>query len=382
VVTPFPIAVDPEAWRDLRGRLERTRWPDAIAGSGWERGADLTYVRELARYWRESFDPRRWESELGRFAHFRTSVEGLGIHFLHARGHGPRPFPLVVIHGWPGSFLEMLDLIPRLCDPAAHGGSAEDAFDVVVPSLPGYGFSDRPAAAGFSNARTADLLATLMGRLGYERFGAQGGDWGAGVATWMALRHPGRLGGIHLNYVPGSYRPHVGPHDAPLTDAERAFEAESGRWYAEEGAYAHLQATRPQTAAFALADSPAGLLAWIVEKFRDWSDCGGDVESRFSKDKLLDNVTLYWMTETIHSSMRFYYESKRTPLRLAPGERVGVPCALARFPAEAPSPPREWVARGYDLRRWTEMPRGGHFAAMEEPDLLAQDIRAFFRALR
>jgi pimeloyl-ACP methyl ester carboxylesterase len=381
-VTPFHFELDAEIWRDLRTRLARTRWPDTVEGSGWQRGADLAYVQELAAYWRERFDPVRWQHDIGRPAQFRATVDGFGLHFIHERGRGPRPFPLLVVHGWPGSYLEMRELIPRLTDPAAHGGAEEDAFDVIVPSLPGYGFSDRPTSAGMSNARTADLFAALMGQLGYDRFGAQGGDWGAGVATWMALRHPTRLAGIHLNYIPGSYRPHVGPDDPPRAEDERAFEAARDRWYEEEGGYAHLQATRPQTLAFGLTDSPVGLLAWIVEKFREWSDCGGDVERRFSKDRLLDNVMLYWVTGTIHSSTRLYYESKRAPLRLAAGQRVDVPCGVARFPVEAPSPPRAWVARGYDVRRWTEMPSGGHFAAMEEPDHLAADVRTFFRGLR
>ena len=381
-MTPFRAAIGEAVWRDLRARLERTRWPDAVAHSGWERGADVRYMQDLARYWRDEFDPDRWHERVSRFAQFRASVDGFGLHFIHERGRGPRPFPLLITHGWPGSFLEMARLVPLLTDPAAHGASPDDAFDVVVPSLPGYGFSDRPTEPGMSNARIADLFAGLMTSLGYARFGAQGGDWGAGVSTWLARRHGERVTGIHLNYIPGSYRPHVGADDPPLSAEERAFQAECARWYDVEGAYAHVQRTRPQTLAFALNDSPVGLLAWIVEKFRDWSDCCGDVERRFTKDELLDNVTLYWVTGTIHSSTRLYYESRATPLALGAGERVGVPTALARFPAEAPSPPREWVERGYLLRRWTEMPRGGHVAAMEEPALLAEDIRAFFRELR
>jgi pimeloyl-ACP methyl ester carboxylesterase len=231
------------------------------------------------------------------------------------------------------------------------------------------------------NRRIAGLWAQMMTLLGYERFGAQGGDWGAGVSTWLALDHPERLLGIHLNYIPGSYRPHVAP-DAPLSEAERSFLAERDRWVEEEGAYGHQQMTRPQTLAVGLNDSPAGLAAWIVEKVRAWGDCDGDLERRFDRDWLLTNLTLYWVTETIHSSMRLYFESRRTPLRLEPGQRVPVPCGVAFFPKEAPMPPREWVERGYDVVRWTPMPRGGHFAALEEPALLAEDIRAFFRALR
>jgi pimeloyl-ACP methyl ester carboxylesterase len=274
----------------------------------------------------------------------------------------------------------MLKILPLLTHPAAHGGREEDAFDVVVPSLPGYGFSDRPSARGVGNQRTADLWAALMSRLGYERFGAQGGDWGAGVSSWLARRHPERVLGLHLNYIPGSYAPSLA--GAPPSPAEQAFVEDKERWFERDGGYAHVQITRPQTLGIALNDSPAGLMAWIVEKFREWGDCDGVLERRFTRDELLANVTLYWVTQTAHSSFRFYYESMRTPLRFEAGERLTPPCGVAVFPLEAPSPPREWVERVYDVRRWTVMPSGGHFAAMEEPERLAEDIRAFFRPLR
>jgi pimeloyl-ACP methyl ester carboxylesterase len=381
-LVPFRVKVPEEALEDLRRRLARTRWPDQIAGSGWEYGADLAFLRGLTEYWRDGFDWRAQEEAVNRLPQLRVDVEGVGIHVVRQPGRGPRPLPLLITHGWPGSFLEMMTVLPRLADPAAFGGDPQDAFDVVVPSLPGYGFSDRPAAPGMSNQRIADLWAGLMSALGYERFGAQGGDWGAGVSTWLAVQHPQRVAGLHLNYVPGSFQPPIGPGQPELSEAERAFLKERSRWWREEGGYAHAQATRPQTLAVGLNDSPAGLLAWIVDKFRAWSDCGGDVLSRFTRDELLANVTLYWVTETIHSSMRLYFESQRALLQFEEGQGVPVPCGVARFPLEAPSPPREWVARVYDVRRWTEMPRGGHFAAMEEPELLVDDIRAFFRPLR
>jgi pimeloyl-ACP methyl ester carboxylesterase len=378
----FHVHVSDAALDDLRARLRGTRWPDALPGTGWERGTDLAALRDLCDYWERGFDWRAREAALNRQAHFRTVVDGVGIHFVHERGRGPRPLPLVMTHGWPGSFLEMTKVLPLLTDPAAHGGAAVDAFDVVVPSLPGYGFSDRGEAPGLSAARVAELWLGLMDALGYARFGLQGGDWGSSVSTWIALEHPERVSGLHLNYVPGSYRPFVDAASPPLTAAERQFLADKERWNEEEGAYGHLQATRPQTLAFALNDSPAGLAAWILEKFRSWSDCNGDVEARFTKDELLTNISLYWFTGTIHSSMRLYYESSRKPLQLRAGERVRAPTAVARFAREAPSPPREWVARGYDLVRWTEFPKGGHFAAMEEPELLAADVREFFRDRR
>ncbi len=248
------------------------------------------------------------------------------------KGRGPRPLPLVITHGWPGSVFEMLRLVPLLADPAAHGGSAQDAFDVVVPSIPGYGFSERPRSPGMSNAAVADLWIEMMGQLGYPRFGAQGGDWGAGISTWMARNAPERLIGLHLNYIPGSFRPWV-EGEATLSAEERGFLSDKADWSEEEGAYGHVQATRPGTLGIALTDSPAGLAAWILEKVRAWADCDGDVEARFSLDELLANVTLYWVTNTAASSLRLYRESKLTPLQLGPGERIRVPMGFARFPA-------------------------------------------------
>jgi pimeloyl-ACP methyl ester carboxylesterase len=367
----FELPYSEPAVEDLRRRLAATRWPDEIPGAPWERGVDLGYLRELCAYWREKFD---WKAQIGKLAawdHFRyisgdTSSDAR-VHFLHARGKGARRTPLILTHGWPGSFLEMLKIVPLLTDAG---------FDVVAPSLPGFGFSDRPTKQGMNTFRIAELWAGLMDELGYPRFMAQGGDFGASVSTILGLRYADRVAGIHLNYIPGSYRPALDAA-AVLAPVEETFLADLDRWYSEHGAYAHLQRNEPQSPAYALNDSPAGLAAWIIEKFRNWSDCGGDVESRFSKDELLSNVTLYWMTQTISSSFRLYNETKRAPLQFAPGEYVRIPCAIARFPKEAPFPPREWVARGYNIERWTEMPRGGHFAAAEEPALLAADIAEF-----
>jgi pimeloyl-ACP methyl ester carboxylesterase len=275
----------------------------------------------------------------------------------------------------------MLKIIPLLADPASHGGDPSQSFDVVVPSLPGFGFSDRPTQPGMNTWRIADLWAGLMTELGYERFAAQGGDFGASVSTILGLRHADRVLGVHLNYIPGSYRPHL-EAGAMLDHIEQSSLDDSDRWYVDSGAYAHLQRNTPQTAAYGLNDSPAALAAWIIEKCRDWSDCDGDVERRFSKDELLTNVTLYWMTETIHSSCRLYYETKKAPLQFKPDEKVRVPCAIAHFPREAPFPPRRWIERGYNVQQWTEMPRGAHFAAAEEPELLARDIAGFFHNLK
>ena len=381
-VSPFTIAVPDAALQDLRRRLAETRWPQQVASAGWDYGVELDYLRELVEHWLARFDWRAEERALNRLPHFSARVSGSRIHFIHERGSGEAPLPLVITHGWPGSFLEMLDVIPRLAHPERFGGDERDAFDVVVPSLPGYGFSEAPSERGMDPAKIASLWVELMRGLGYERFGAQGGDWGASVSTRLGLAFPEALVGLHLNYIPGSYRPWLGAGAAPLAELERAFVESAERWYESEGGYAHVQATRPDTLGYALSDSPVGLLAWILEKLRDWADCDGDVERRFSKDTILTHVTLYWLTGSIASANRLYYEAKRNPIHLAKGERVRVPTGIAHFAKEAPAAPRPWVERGYDVRHWSELPRGGHFAAMEEPELLVEDVRSFFRPLR
>ena len=381
-IQPFSLPYSQAAVDDLRARLAQTRWPDEIPGSGWEYGADLKWMKQICAYWKDQFDWKAQIDGMSRFQHFRyTSENGLGIHFIHERGKGPSPLPLVISHGWPGSFLEMLKVIPMLTDPAAHGGDPKDAFDVVVPSLPGYGFSDRPTQRGMNSFRIAELWVGLMSELGYRRFGAQGGDWGANVSTALGLRHPEHMVGVHLNFSPGSYMPFLEP-GAAISAEEQRFLKHVARWERNLGAYEHIQDIEPQTVAYALNDSPAGLAAWILEKFRDWADCDGDLRRRFTDDELLSNVTLYWMTQTIHSSCRLYYEVARTPLNFQKGDYVSVPCGIAHFPKEDPFPPRSWIERGYNIQHWTEMPNGGHFAACEEPALLVNDIREFFRPLR
>lgn len=381
-VEPFTVRIPQTTLDDLQARLARTRWPDEIVDSGWEPGANLAYMKQLVMYWQTQFDWRVQEKLINSFKHFRASIDGLNIHFVHERGRGPSPLPLIITHGWPGSFLEMLKIIPLLTDPANYGADPADSFDVIVPSMPGYGFSDRPVRPGMNAFAIADIWLRLMEGLGYQRFAAQGGDWGASVSTCLGFAYPGNVVGIHLNYIPGSFKPYLGPGVSDLSEAEQEFLADNELWWQSEGGYAHVQRTKPQTLAYALTDSPAGLAAWIVEKFREWGDCDGDVEKRFSKDELLTNVTLYWVTETIHSSTRLYHESARRPLHFGNGARIQVPCGVAKFLKEAPFPPREWVERCYDVQRWTEFPRGGHFAALEEPESLASDIRAFFRPLR
>ena len=377
-IQPFQVAVPEEVITDLRERLERTRWPDEVAGAGWEYGTNLGYLKELVGYWEDRFDWRAQEAAMNRFSHYRADIGGFGIHFIREEGRGRDPVPLLLLHGWPASFLQMVKIIPLLADPVAHGGDGTNSFELIVPSLPGYGFSDRPGERGMTVGRVAKLIHRLMTEeLGFSRYGVRGSDMGAGVAARLALSYPESVVGIHLSGT----SPYFGETPPDLTDAEKAFLRRAEAWRMAEGAYAMLQATKPQTLAYGLTDSPAGLAAWIVEKFRSWSDCGGDVESRFTKDELLANVTLYWVTGTINSSTRLYYETMHAPWPNA-GKRVEVPTANAMFPKDLVPGPREWEERQFNITRWTGMPRGGHFGEMEEPELLAEDIRAFFRGLR
>ena len=378
----FSIQVSDAVLRDLDRRLDATRWPDELEDTGWELGSNLAYLRSLAEYWRHGFDWRREEATLNQLPQYRIALDGLHIHFVHACGKGPAPLPLIITHGWPGSFVEMAKLIPLLTDPASHGGRAEDAFDVIVPSLPGYGFSDRPRERGMEPRKIAALWARLMRELGYERFAAQGGDWGSAVSIALGLDHADRMIGIHLNYIAGRFLFGGALNQPPQNEMGRAYFEELRGWWDAEGGYSHEQGTKPQTLSYALNDSPVGLLAWIIEKFRTWSDCEGDVERVFTRDELLTNVMIYWVTETIASSARLYYETRQQPLDLSPANRIKPPVGFAVFPREIPIPPRELAERGLNVARWTTMPKGGHFAAMEEPQLLAEDVRAFFRELR
>jgi len=382
-ITPFKVEVAEHILQDLRERLDRTRWPDEIAGSGWDYGSNLDYIKELVEYWRTTFDWRSQERLINSFPHFKTDIEGLGVHFIHEKGKGPNPMPLVITHGWPGTFFEMHRIIPLLTDPSSYGGDAKDSFDVVVPSMPGYGFSDKTVEPGVDVSAVAGMWAKLMVEdLGYQRFAAQGGDWGGAVTSKLAFSYPQNVIGIHSTFVYPRLTPYMGPGSRGLSEAEEAHLKQWNDWTASEGGYGHIQGTKPQTLSYGLNDSPAGLAAWIVEKYRTWSDCGGDVESRFSKDILLTTATIYWVTQTINSSTRFYYENRRKPWNMAKGEGSDVPCAIAVFPYEINGPPREWAERFHNVQRWTVMPSGGHFAALEEPTRLVEDIRDFFRVLR
>ena len=373
----FDVEID-----DLRRRLRASRWPSATPSEPWQQGTDTTWLRELVRYWAESFDWRAAERGMNQQPQFIADVNGQRVHFVHQRGIGPRPYPLVITHGWPGSFFELHALAERLRDPAAFGADPNDAFDVVIPSLPGFAFSPAPATAGTSAFQVADLWASLMRGLGYQRFGAQGGDLGAGVSVALASRHSPVVDGIHLNFLPSSYEPAIEATDSPITIAEQNYLREKAEWAALEGGYAHMHGTKPHTLAASLNDSPTGLAAWIGEKFRAWSDCDGVIESRFSKDELLTNLSLYWYTQSIGTAIQMYWENRLQPMRFTPGQRVLPPVGFAHFPKEINHPPCEWLERVFTVAQWTDMPRGGHFAAMEEPELLAADIRSFFRRFR
>ncbi len=385
-VESFEVHVPQATLDDLRERLIRTRLPPKDDAADWDAGMSPAYLNELVSYWRSQYDWRAHEAHINRFSHFRAKVEGTTLHFLHERGRGDDPLPIVLTHGYPDSFLRFLKLIPRLTDPAAHGGDPRDAFDVVVPSLPGYAFSDGSDKAG-ATFDVGDLWHRLMtDALGYQRFGAHGGDWGSTVTEHLARSHSESVVGIHLTDVPFW---HAFQKPTDPSPAEEKFLARIEQFQTHEGAYAMIQGTRPQTLADGLNDSPAGLAAWIVEKFQRWSDCEGEVEKRFTKDELLTQVMIYWATETIGSSFLPYYDlvhagATRWIFEKAK-EWLGsskVPAGFALFPKDLGHPPREWAQRFFNVQRWTEMSRGGHFAAMEEPEMLAEDIRAFFRPLR
>jgi len=378
-VQPFQLHVADSAIEDLRERLARTRFPDQAPGEPWAYGADVAYLKQLVAHWHGRFDWRAQEARLNALPQFKVPLHGIEVHFLHVEGKGPQPYPLLLSHGWPGSIFEFLEIIPRLTDPARFGGDAADAFTVIAPSLPGYGLSFTPGQQRFSVEMIADSFAQLMtGVLGYERFAAQGGDWGAFITSRLASVHASKLIGIHLNML-GVRR------DATLsnpTPEEEQYLGELQAWLKEGTGYQWIQGTRPQTLAFGLSDSPAGLAAWIVEKFRAWSDCGGDVESAFERDELLANISLYWFTGAIGSSFWPYYARMHGPWPIPEGG-VNVPTGYAEFPREMVRPPRSVAERTYtDIRRWTVLPKGGHFAAMEQPEALAREIVEFFRPLR
>jgi epoxide hydrolase len=376
-VNPYRISIGDDVLDDLRSRLRRTRWPEAELVSDWSQGAPLNWIQEICRYWAEEYDWRHREARLNRFAQFTTEIDGLGIHFLHVRSPHPEAMPLIITHGWPGSVVEFHKVIEPLTDPTTYGGSAADAFHVICPSLPGFGFSAKPTTTGWGVDRIASAWAVLMDRLGYARYGAQGGDWGSAITTGLGAQDPTHCAGIHIT-IAMSAMPKVEGKPTP----EEARALQGIKYYKEwDSGYSRQQSTRPQTLGYGLTDSPSGQAAWILEKFQAWTDCDGHPENILDRDELLDNVMLYWVTATAASSARLYWESFGFKRRTA--HKVTVPTGVAVFPKEIVTPVRQWMDAGYtNIQHWNEMPKGGHFAAFEQPELFIREVRDFFRTLR
>ena len=368
-IQPFEIDIEPAVLDDLRGRLRGTRWPDEIDGAGWDYGMNGSVLRSFVHTWREDFDWPTQQTRLNQYSHLRVDVDGLGVHALHATAADGAGLPLVMLHGWPSSFVQMLPIVPLLTTGA-------DPFDVVVISLPGYGFSDRPRQRGMDLTRIAEIVVEVMAQLGYPRFGARGSDLGAGVLQQLALNHPDRLIALHLSGT----NPYLGWIPGDLSPAEQQFVSNAQQWNQTEMAYALQHSSKPQTLAHALNDSPTGLAAWILEKFHRWSDCHGDLDSVYNRDDLLTNLTIYWVTRTIGSSIRLYYEAAHTTT--AGYGRVEIPTGMAMSTADMFPTPREWVERQSNVTHWTELPRGGHFLEWEVPHLIADDLRTFFSSHR
>lgn len=379
---PFQINVAPTVLSDLRARLGHTRWPDEIEGANWNYGTNRAYLQGLVAYWQGGYDWRVQERKLNRFPQFVARVDGIDVHFLHVRGKGRNPMPLLLTHGWPDSFFRFVKLIPLLTDPASHGGSADDAFTVVVPDIPGFGFSAKPSTPGFDTTQAAELFAKLMtGVLGYDKFAAHGGDFGASITEQLALHHPESLSAIHLTNVPPQHAKAADQLENLSAD-EKSYLQRAKAWDEKEGAFTHVQSTKPQTLSFGLNDSPVGLAAWIIEKFHGWSDSSdAGFERVFTRDDLITNVMIYWVTQTAGSAARFYFEKAHRPAAPEP-TFVKVPTGFAAFQNDIAPAPRDFAARFFNIVRWTEMAHGGHFAALEVPGPLADQITDFFRPYR
>jgi pimeloyl-ACP methyl ester carboxylesterase len=380
-VRPFRLHVPDAVLDDLRQRLSRTRLPDEPPLEPWSTGTSVAYLNRLLEYWRDGFDWRAQEAKLNAFQQFTVPLAGIDVHFIHEQGKGPKPMPLLLSHGWPGSVLEFHKVLPMLTDPARFGGDPADAFTVVAPSLPGYVFSFKPGQKRFSLEEIAEVFAELMtGVLGYQRFGAQGGDWGAFVTSRLGYAFAQRMIGIHLNLLAIRRDPKMVANPTP---EEKVFLEHMSGWLKEETGYQWIQGTKPTTLAFGLTDSPAGLAAWLVEKFRTWTDCDGHPENALTRDEMLTDIMLYWVTGAIGSSFWPYYARMHGPWPIPEGATVDVPAGYVEFPKEILRAPRSVAQRMYtDIRRWTVMPKGGHFAALEQPEALVREVREFFRPLR
>ena len=375
-IQPFQIAIPQATLDELCARLANTRWPDEAEGAGWNYGTNLEYMKELVEYWQNEYDWRKYEAELNTLAHFKTEVDGIGVHFIHEKGKGPNPTPLLLLHGWPDSFYRYHKVIPLLTDPARFGGDPNRSFDVIVPSVPGVGFSDRKAQ---NNDAHADLFVKLMRDvLGYQHFLSAGGDGGTLITLSIARNHPEVLTGIHL--TDAGYPDFTKSYDPPFSPAEQKFAGFIGQWWMKEGAFNMIQSSKPQSLSYGMNDSPAALAAWIMG-FICTGSTVEEIEKRFGRDELLTNITLYWVTETIGSSFRWYYEMAHATPRANADERPSVPAAVAHCPWDAPLP-REWAARQVNLVHFTDFSRGGHFTAWEEPELYANDLVDFVGQLR
>jgi pimeloyl-ACP methyl ester carboxylesterase len=373
MIKPYLVNVHQETLDDLNLRIKSTRWPDEMDNSGWNYGSNLSYMKELSNYWLNDFSWRKVEKEINAFPNFIAEIDGHQIHFLHIKGKGEKSTPLIITHGWPGSFIEMLKLIPLLTN------GENFSFDLVIPSVIGFGFSSKCVEPGCDNAYVASVWHKLMLKLGYKKYGAQGGDIGSGISSHLGMKYPEHIIGIHLNYVSDSFQPYMTEEE--LSEDVIKYNQGLEEWASREAGYAYIQSTKPITLGYGLNDSPIGLCAWIVEKFNSWSDNEGNLENIFTKDEILANITLYWITQTIHSSIRIYNENSKNPMKFGVNDFVKPPVAYANFPEEISRPPKGYMSKGYNIKRWTNMPKGGHFAAMEKPELLAADIKDFFCSL-
>lgn len=374
MIEQFEVNIAQSELDDLNERIQKVRWPDEIENSDWKYGTSLSYIKELADYWKNEFDWRTIEKKINSFPNFIANIDGNKIHFLHIKSKNENAIPIIITHGWPGSFLEMFKIIPYLTE------SDNVSFDIVIPSIIGFGFSEKPIENGSDYGFNADLWHKLMIKLGYNKYALQGGDIGAGISIKIAQKYPENIIGLHLNYISDSYEPYLKENNNTTTDIIK-FRKHLKEWNEQEGAYSTIQSTKPLSLAYGLNDSPIGLCSWIIEKFNAWSDNNGNIENSFTKQELLANVTLYWLTQTIHSSIRMYHEISLNPLKFRKDDFINIPVGFAKFPKEIPTPPREYIEKGLNIVHWTDLPKGGHFPALEQPKLLADDIIIFFEKL-
>ncbi|MDW7693386.1 epoxide hydrolase [Flammeovirgaceae bacterium SG7u.111] len=373
MIEKFKVNIPQSELDDLNERIEKVRWPDEIENSDWKYGTSLSYTKELADYWLKEFDWRTIEKQINSFPNFIANIDGNKIHFLHIKSKNKNAIPIIITHGWPGSFLEMFKIIPYLTE------SEDLSFDLVIPSIIGFGFSGKPTENGSDYGFNAKLWHKLMIKLGHNKYALQGGDIGAGISIKIAQKYPESIIGLHLNYISDSYEPYSEENTATNIIKFRNLIKE---WNGKEGAYSTIQSTKPLSLAYGLNDSPIGLCGWIIEKFNAWSDNNGHIENSFTKQELLANVSLYWFTQTIHSSIRMYHEISINPMKFGKDDFINIPVGFAKFPKEIPVPPREYIENGFNIVHWAEIEKGGHFAAFEQPKLLANDIIRFFKKLK